>query len=224
MRQLATKRAARLLAVLIGPIILIIILLRADLAVLATLLGDAKPGMVLAAVGAVVAFHWLKAVRWTAILRGQGIVLKLLNGYLMYGAGLLLGLITPGRVGDFAKIWYIRKLGHGDGRSSMSVLLDRLLDLLVLALVGLVALVWYAQTSLAGSLPLLALVTLPLLVFAVLVIWFTRWSPAESKRSRLSALVHRYVPTTWLSQVAEFRSDWKAMPSAAWSARLTGSA
>jgi hypothetical protein len=46
----------------------------------------------------------------------------------MYGAGLYLGILTPGRMGEIAKALYLKKDGYSMGKSLVSAVLDRLTD------------------------------------------------------------------------------------------------
>ena len=216
--QAIRKRRGRVLTVLVGPVLLAVILWQTDLDALGMLLSSAHPGMVLAAVGVVITFHWLKAIRWKAIMHGQQIDLKLIDCYWIYVAGLFLGLITPGRLGDFAKVWYLRKLGYSYGRSAVSAFLDRILDLLLLAIATLLALLWYAQ-ELMSTKPVIffmllsvALFVLVLLSSVFVVFRFCGGTHALG----IAEFVRRRIPSKWLSQVREFRHDWNAIPSASW--------
>jgi len=51
-----------------------------------------------------------------------------------YAASLFWGIITPDRIGEAAKIIYLKKKGVSVGRGDLSVVLDRLLDLSLLLL------------------------------------------------------------------------------------------
>ncbi len=81
--------------------------------------------------------YMIKSYRWLLINRAFGV-----NGrYQTFLAFFLftgfLGTITPGRLGEFAKIWLIRNhCKAGITVSTSSVLLDRIWDVLILSMVG----------------------------------------------------------------------------------------
>lgn len=78
----------------------------------------------------------IKAWRWRVILSSLGVELSLGNCWRLYAIGLAAGFITPGQLGDAVKALYLRDMGHGLGIPLLSVVLDRLLDLLVLVLLA----------------------------------------------------------------------------------------
>ena len=216
--QAVRKRRGRVLAILVGPVLLVAILSQADLNALGTLLSGANLGRVLAALGVLITFHWLKAIRWKAIMHGQQISLRLIDCYWIYIAGLLLGLITPGRLGDFAKVWYLRKLGYSYGRSAVSAFLDRILDLLLLAIATVTALLWYAQELLPTKpvifFVLLSFALLVLMLFSSALVAFRFYGATDLLG--IAEFGRRRIPSKWLSQIREFRDDWNAIPLTSW--------
>jgi uncharacterized protein (TIRG00374 family) len=91
-------------------------------------------------------FIWIKAWRWTRVLRELHIHLPLNTAAGIYTVGLFLGGTTPGQAGDFAKGFYLRDRGAPLAPAMLSVVLDRLCDLLVMAV--LAALSVFAFSSL----------------------------------------------------------------------------
>jgi uncharacterized protein (TIRG00374 family) len=90
--------------------------------------------------GAAVALNlpvlWLKSLRWRWLVRMQGVNLSMKDAFLYYLASLYIGFITPGRLGEFTKLAYLKTdHGMGAGLALSNVLADRACDLyLVLAL------------------------------------------------------------------------------------------
>jgi uncharacterized protein (TIRG00374 family) len=82
----------------------------------------------------------VKSFRWKRIVALQGVEVPVSRSFKIYAAGLYLGVITPGRVGDFAKSLYLINSGMEPGRAIFSPLLDRLLDIAFLVLFGYVSL------------------------------------------------------------------------------------
>jgi uncharacterized protein (TIRG00374 family) len=60
---------------------------------------------------------------------------------LLYMIGLFLGGATPGQSGDFLKAWYLRERGQPLAPVLFSILLDRLFDFLIMALLSLLGLI-----------------------------------------------------------------------------------
>jgi hypothetical protein len=89
----------------------------------------------------VVAMIYVKGVRWSYLLKMQGVSYPVWDSFLIYLGSLFWGTFTPGRAGDFMKVLYLkrdRNLGIGMGMSS--VLVDRVFDLYILLILGCVGL------------------------------------------------------------------------------------
>jgi glycosyltransferase 2 family protein len=101
----------------------------------------------------------LKTWRWQVLLLGVGIRLPFVAAFRAYAVGIFVGCLTPGRLGEFIKVAYVtQNSGEETGKALPSVLIDRLYDLYLLLVLGLIGLFHY---SLAGDQP--ALLTLTLL-------------------------------------------------------------
>ena len=87
----------------------------------------------------------IKGYRWNYLKKKQKIYYKLKESILMYGVGSYLGIITPGRLGDLSKIIYLKKDHYSSGKSSVSVILDRLFDLFFLLIVGYLGMFFFAS-------------------------------------------------------------------------------
>jgi uncharacterized protein (TIRG00374 family) len=67
----------------------------------------------------------------------QGVAYPIWDSYLIYMGSLFWGTVTPGRMGDFMKVFYLkrdRNMSMGMGMSS--VLVDRVFDLYILLILG----------------------------------------------------------------------------------------
>ena len=88
----------------------------------------------------------LKAWRWNLVLSDLGLEAPPLSHSIrLYMIGMFLSGTTPGQSGDFVKAWYLRDRGLPLAASLFSVLVDRLLDFLVMALLSLVGLVAFVH-------------------------------------------------------------------------------
>lgn len=120
----------------IGPVLFGIILYRLDLTDLASLLANINPLYLILAVILFVPLIIVKAWRWKLLMKAQDINYSLLESSTMYAAAMYIGVITPGRLGDFVKVFYLIREDHPFGRSFATVLLDRLFDLVSLLILA----------------------------------------------------------------------------------------
>ncbi|MFA4946984.1 MAG: lysylphosphatidylglycerol synthase transmembrane domain-containing protein [Candidatus Krumholzibacteriia bacterium] len=90
-----------------------------------------------------VLFILVKSIRWKRIVALQGVEVPVSSSFKIYAAGLYLGVITPGRVGDFAKSLYLINSGMEPGKAIFSPLLDRMLDIGFLIVFGYVSLLFF---------------------------------------------------------------------------------
>jgi uncharacterized protein (TIRG00374 family) len=155
---------------LIGLVILVLILARLDLAATAATLAGVHWGYLLLAVAAVPALFGLKSWRWRRLLRLQEIEYPGRDAFLAFMAGLFLGLLTPGRVGEMGRALYLKQdLDLPISEGLVTVLMDRLFDLYAITVLGTAGLVWFRLLpSWALALIMTGLVGLLLMPLALL--------------------------------------------------------
>lgn len=96
-------------------------------------LAEADPWPILLSLALLPPFLWIKAWRWRRILRAMDLDLPLNTAAGLYIVGIFLGQTTPGQAGDLVKAWYLHDRGQPIAPALLSVVLDRLFDLLVMA-------------------------------------------------------------------------------------------
>jgi uncharacterized protein (TIRG00374 family) len=119
---------------LIGVVLFAVILSRLDAGRIWLNLKEAKAGYVLLMVILVIPMLAIKSWRWRRILRLYAIPISAGTALRLYAIGMFAGFVTPGQVGDLSKSYYLGRMGFPAGPSFLSVILDRLFDLLVLIL------------------------------------------------------------------------------------------
>ena len=91
-----------------GLVILIIILSKIDL----VLLKDTIFNINLYPLIVVMVLHiphlFTKSYRWNLLLKQQNINYSPVQSFLIYMSSLYIGLITPGRIGEFVKVYYLK--------------------------------------------------------------------------------------------------------------------
>jgi uncharacterized protein (TIRG00374 family) len=129
---------------LIGLAILALILVKVDLKATIAALAGLHWGYLLLAIAANVPMFGLKAWRWQEMLRMQGIRYPWRDAFLVFMAGLFLGLVTPGRVGEMTKALYVKQDRNVPISVGLAnVLMDRLFDLYTILVLGAAGLVWF---------------------------------------------------------------------------------
>jgi glycosyltransferase 2 family protein len=139
---------------LIGPAILVALFLRVDVAATFAALRRCDLRLVAAALVLLPPLLLLRNHRWVLLLHGQGVPVSFREALPVYAFSVVAGAVTPGRVGEFVKVFFVRGRSNSMGAALLSVFLDRLLDVLVLAVAGVAALAGFSGASTG---PLLAL-------------------------------------------------------------------
>jgi len=85
----------------------------------------------------------VKSYCWNYLKKRQNINYSLKDSFLMYGVGLYIGSVTPGRVGELSRALYLKKDGYSFGKSMVSLVLDRLADVIFLLLFLLFGLLFF---------------------------------------------------------------------------------
>ena len=70
----------------------------------------------------------VKAMRWRLLLQAQGVEYPLGKCIEVYSIGIFWGIVTPGRLGDFVKVLYLKRHGLNVLHGLFSVVGDRLFD------------------------------------------------------------------------------------------------
>ncbi len=137
----------------VGLVVLAVILWQLDYGKLWSLLAEADPlpmGITLALVPVSLA---AKAVRWHVLLRELDIRIPLRQSLFTYMAGIFMGLVTPGKLGEFSRSAYLKQSGAaGLAESLSSQVIDRLYDLQMLGLMVWVGFIWMGS-AVAPALP-----------------------------------------------------------------------
>jgi uncharacterized protein (TIRG00374 family) len=97
------------------------------------------------AVGIIGVVHLLKAYRWRLILGHLDVFLRFRECFAIYLAGMFLGIITPGRVGDFVKVIYLQERGVASSRALLATLVDKACDVLLMGGMALASSVVFAR-------------------------------------------------------------------------------
>ncbi|MDD5751734.1 MAG: lysylphosphatidylglycerol synthase transmembrane domain-containing protein [Candidatus Peribacteraceae bacterium] len=127
------------------------------------------PSAIMLTMGLFPAIYLLKAWRWHVLVRGTGKHEPFASSFGLYMSSLFLGIATPGKMGEALKIPALVREGMSLRNAILLTILDRVLDVLVLAVLlvaaGMLLLSDVHAALLAGA---LAAAILLLLIAAVL--------------------------------------------------------
>lgn len=109
--------------------------------------------------------------RWRLIVAHMGGYIPLVDAYQAFAGGVLYSDFTPGRVGDFTRAILVKER-IGIHKGTISVFIDRYIDIIVLTGLGIAALVAYSSRF-ASVLPIFALIVL-VIIFSGVTVLFLR--------------------------------------------------
>ncbi len=152
----------------LGVLFLILILTNIDVKLLLKYLSNINPFLCLLVLVLNVPQFFIKSLRWNQLLKQQKIIYPAFDTFQIYISSIFIGFITPGRLGEFLKVVYLKSdkdVSLSKGMSS--VLVDRLFDLYLLIILGLLG-IWQfgilGKLSNTSLLLLIIFISFPLLI------------------------------------------------------------
>jgi uncharacterized protein (TIRG00374 family) len=126
---------------LVGPLLFVILLINLDISKLFDIALNVRIIWVIPAGVLLLPQIAVKTIRWQVLMTAQDVHYPFKPAYLAYFASLFIGFLTPGRLGEFTKVLYVRQDCQVTSELAFSsVLADRLFDLYLMLLFGIVAL------------------------------------------------------------------------------------
>lgn len=192
---------------LFGIFLFIIILSRIDLTETIKILLNANL-IYLAVAFTIVPFVVLiKAYRWQLLMKMQNINYSLKDSVHVYFAGLFVGSITPGRLGDFIKVFYLREEGYSFGKSFVSVLIDRLFDLASLFIIAYICMFVFMIFFEKQIVILSLFFTITAIIFILLI--------SDRNKKLLKKIYTTFIPEKYKTEVKvnfdDFRRDLNSL-------------
>ena len=138
---MSTTKIIRYFIRAIGIGVLAIIISRLDLYQTLNVLKNTNWTIVFAAIALNIPMLFIKTLRWRTFILAYDTQYRIKDAFFAYLSGTFIGLFTPGRLGEFVKIYYLHKAGILPfNKSTSSVLIDRIFDLYLLIVVGSIGL------------------------------------------------------------------------------------
>lgn len=148
----------------IGLFLLIIIILRYDWQKFYLVFKEIRPLSIAMASFLNLFRLFIETLRWDSLLRIQKIKYKLREAFLTVMSSAYVGIVTPGRIGNFIRIFYLENdLGISVGVAMSSVIMDKLIELVTLIFFG-----WWGLTLLGLGLRTIVAVGLSLFLVALI--------------------------------------------------------
>jgi hypothetical protein len=130
--------AGLLLQLVVSVVLLALLVRRVPLHDAAAALRRVRPATLAGAVALSMVAYWGRARRWSILLARAGIAMRDGTSYCLTLLGTFYGMVTPGRVGEFARVMHV---GGPRSQTLPSVVWDRLADVLLLEVMSLPAFV-----------------------------------------------------------------------------------
>jgi uncharacterized protein (TIRG00374 family) len=189
---------------LIGPAVLVYFLATSDLHGIASILRDVRWSPLVLSLALFPGVVVIKAWRWRRLIDELGMPTPSFGrAVTLFLIGQFAGAATPGQSGDFVRAWYLREHGGALSTALFSILFDRLLDFLLLALVSVVGLLAFLDVFPPAMRPAILVSTLGFTAAMVVVV------PAlMARRSRRALLerVRRIVPASWAPRLERWQA------------------
>lgn len=146
--------------ILIGIILFAFILLNIDVGKVLTHLSEANLSLIFLAIIVVFFITILKGIKWKLLVNAHELNFSTIDCIKTFCIGFFLGVVTPGRIGDFSRAAYLKKKGNSFFQGISSIVFDRIIDIAILLVLSIVAVFVFAQFFHKDiiSLPLLAII------------------------------------------------------------------
>lgn len=123
----------------LGPLIFILILLNININDTIKIISSSNLKYWFFSISLLIPMYLVKAWKWRFLITLQGIDYSLKNSFIVYWIGIFMGMVTPGRLGNFIRVFYLQQDTEVSlGTGFWSVFVDRLSDILVLVFFGII--------------------------------------------------------------------------------------
>lgn len=134
----------------IGIVLFIYIISKIDLDLLKQTFLQMNLLLLLAAFAITLPSLFIKTLKWKQLINPFKVQLGWKEGFAAWLAGFFIGLVTPGRIGDLARAFYLKEKME-TGKALTTVVIDRLLDILTLMAFAVIGLVFILSNFVVDS-------------------------------------------------------------------------
>ncbi|MBU2472740.1 flippase-like domain-containing protein [Patescibacteria group bacterium] len=148
----------------------------------------------------------IQPIRWNYLKKAQNIDYPLKDSFFIYNTGFFLSTITPGRIGDLIKVLYLKKDGYSIGKSLVSIILDRLADIVFLLIIGYLSIFFFFKDIRKD---LFLFTFLGLIILALFIIFQRNGSFKKLINKILGFIIPSKYKKSWHLNYQEFINDFK---------------
>ena len=120
----------------------------------------------------------IKGIKYVFVVKAHNESISLSNSIKYTRIGFFLSMVTPGKIGELARAFYINKKIHSLGKSLSTVVVDRAIDLVILLSTGFAAAVFLSLTIETNILPIEA-IAIVIVLFILLAVLASRKNLAK---------------------------------------------
>ncbi len=166
------KMAKKKYLALIGLILFLFILLQLNVGMILKILFSANLFYVIAAFACTLIVVSMKAIKWRYVIRAHEKEISIYDSFKFFCIGFSISTLTPGRIGEFIKAFYIRdRMPLAVGLST--VVIDRLIDIILLITLGTISIIAFGYLFGIIIIPIHFLL-LGIIIFIVSILIFLR--------------------------------------------------
>lgn len=138
--KMVTQKNRNILSIVIGTVVILLLIYISDIKGMISILSDINPMWIILAV-LIYNVNWiLRGYRWQTILKYMGYKIKLKDSVSLTIIGNFINLVTPAKIGDFARALILKKNNNADVTKGLSsVIVDRVLDLFVVTILAYIS-------------------------------------------------------------------------------------
>jgi uncharacterized protein (TIRG00374 family) len=134
---------------LFGIILFAVILWNLDWSMIYSSFLGLDPGLLVVALAIQVPVIVMKALKWKVLLRPYSVDFPLSSALTSWLVGFTAGIITPGRMGDLARAYYLKER-LPLGKSLTTVIVDRVIDVLILFFLSVLGIIVFVTLYATG--------------------------------------------------------------------------
>lgn len=135
-----------------------------------------------------------KSIRWNLLLKSEGCIYPYSSAFLAYMSSFTIGLLTPGRVGEIARLYYVRSERKIDFfHSFKTIVIDRIFDFAMLIWFGTSGILFYYEVL--GNLH--ALIYLLIVGVIMFISWITGKIILQKIKSNKQRVWFTFIYEAW---------------------------
>ncbi|MBN2331318.1 MAG: flippase-like domain-containing protein [Candidatus Aenigmarchaeota archaeon] len=197
-------RMSRLLPFL-GILLFLLIVINLDIVKMLDLISRIRADYVVISLALLVPVLLLRGEKWRLIIKSYGIEYGLISSTKAWISGFFVGIVTPGRIGDLSRAYYLKKdKGVTIGKSLTTVVVERIIDVVTLFVLACAGLVLIASSYIEAG-EMLLYVSVLFMAFIAVVFMMARKGFA---RSVMRPLYVRFMPVKYRTLIGRVFNDF----------------